>query len=199
MAYLKKTLLAFLCQDVVGVVTAYAATVSFKYERAIGESGKDDGQMNEPVALVTHKDEVFVSDYHNRRIQVFHTASGRYLRSWAVASLESFLEDGDPSVSLAIREEKMHVAMKRQIDVYVLSDCSWTDRIKFSQPFNHCVAYGDQIIACSDEIVSFFDRDTGKIVFTDTRQGRIFNALAVSKEGQLLVSDARTHAVLVFS
>ncbi len=69
--------------DVIPLVLSYQFNFLFELQRSdIKQYGSQPGQMNYPSALVLHEDELFVVDSGNHRIQVFHQATGRFLRSW---------------------------------------------------------------------------------------------------------------------
>ncbi len=69
--------------DVISLVLSYEATIQFKLQRSYGgRHGKGDGEMRSPRAISLHEEEFIVVDHDNSRIQVFHQASGRFLRKW---------------------------------------------------------------------------------------------------------------------
>ncbi len=73
----------FLHPDVIPVVLGYESTIHFELQRSLGsQGGRLDGQMQNPSSILLHRDELFVVDQSNYRIQVFHQVSGRFLRKW---------------------------------------------------------------------------------------------------------------------
>src|SRR5438309_1323690 len=60
-------LLPLLHADLIPIVLAYAATIDFAFVRMWGSNGKEDGQLNIPLGLCAHKDELFLADTFNSR------------------------------------------------------------------------------------------------------------------------------------
>ncbi len=77
-------LLLLLHPDVIPLSLAYTATPAMMgvFNRKWGRFGDGDGQFQQPSSLCVHHDELFVNDAWDSRIQVFHTCTGRFLRSF---------------------------------------------------------------------------------------------------------------------
>ncbi len=82
-------LLPFIHPDVIPCVLEYDSTLQLQflctYGSGSGKEGQADGEMCRPRGLVLHKEELFVMDSGNHRIQVFHQGTGRFLRKWGQA------------------------------------------------------------------------------------------------------------------
>ncbi len=75
--------------DVVPIVLGYASIIAFRVVRTWGVPGDGDGELRDPRALALRgRDELFVCDSENSRIQVFHHPTGRFLRKWGLCGSE---------------------------------------------------------------------------------------------------------------
>ncbi len=75
--------------DVVPIVVGYASIIAFHVVRTWGVPGDGDGELRGPQALALRgRDELFVCDSENSRIQVFHHVTGRFLRKWGLCGSE---------------------------------------------------------------------------------------------------------------
>ncbi len=76
-------LASLLHPDVIPIVLGYSSTIAFGWVQTWGTKGIGDGELKCPRALALRgRDELFVCDVLNHRIQVFHHATGRFLRKW---------------------------------------------------------------------------------------------------------------------
>ncbi len=89
----------------------------YRFELSWGETGSGPGDLEAPIGIVIHRNEVFVSDSGNNRIQVFNR-QGKYLRSFGREG-EGMGELNRP-MHMGIHDGKLYVAeyMNDRIQVF---------------------------------------------------------------------------------
>jgi hypothetical protein len=78
----KSHLLKYLASDLIPIVMGYASAFHGDFLWSwVRPRGSEDGALKEPRGLTCHQDELIVCDTGNRRLQVFHAVTGRFLRA----------------------------------------------------------------------------------------------------------------------
>ncbi len=134
---IRSYLLLLLHKDVIPIVVGYMTSLDVTLFHSFGAEGKNDGEMTKPSGLCLHKDELFVADYSNDRIQVFHEVTGRYLRQWSTNRSPSDRDLQFHPSDVTVANQEVFVTFPHftgMVKVFRLSDCYFTTW--FSPPWS---------------------------------------------------------------
>ncbi len=147
-------LLPRLIPDVIPIIVGYLISLDLTLLRSFGGYGDNDGKMRNPSSICLHKDELFVADLHNDRIQVFHELTGRYLRQWRTNQWPTF----GPSCVLVFKDEVLvsHRDGSGHIQAFRLSDSSllpsWNLPESMDRESGHAMATDGESLFISDGV-----------------------------------------------
>ncbi len=188
----------FLHPDVIPLVLLYEVTIQFELQRIYGgSSGSGDGEMNRPSGLLLHADELFVVDRGNQRIQVFHQATGRFLRKWGRRGhnegefiiLGAAAVDFQNSQDVHQKEPEIFITDDYYIHVFRLSDSRFLRRFAFYETGQRSWCGGIEMLG--DNIVISRSLPTQIVVLTKSegKQVRIMRMDLGNFPGKLILDD----------
>ncbi len=102
-------LLSHLLTEILPIVIDYLSCLDLISVRVLGTEGIEDGELRMPSGFCLYNDELFIADYDNNRIQVFHEGTGRYLRKWSTSG----------PLSIAVLHDEVFVGHDGAVNVQV--------------------------------------------------------------------------------
>ena len=182
--------------------------VSGKYLHQFGSRGSGNGQLHGPVGITTHNNKVFVTEYSNRRISVFHT-NGQFSQIIGKAQLgRPYDVTVNTNNQLLVADWGYHCIYTFTLDGNYVSKFATYGSGRGQLNFPYGVTtdlYGFILVAdSSNHRVSIFNKD-GKFVYcfgskgSDDGKFQNLYGIAVSFNGNIYVSDTGNKRVQIFS